>query len=143
MSREANKVIRAFEQALLLGPLQATLAAKRDGKTVEKILKLVFDHAKGIFKTAGENKIVKGDNLRLEDGRAFEVTSVARYIVDDVVCYLEVGVQALEGEPKESGVRRALDQTPPRAHRATGQFKTPSSGRWRLPSQDEGPELRK
>jgi hypothetical protein len=88
-SREASKVMRAFDLSLLMAPLTVKLV-RRGPKPVEKLVTCVYDHAQEMFKIAAEHTIEIGDRLSLDDGRTFEVTTVTKHSVEGTDCFLEV-----------------------------------------------------
>lgn len=100
-SREADKVTRAFERALLMAPLKAELKRERRyDKPLVKRFTCVFDHARTVFKTATENQVQKDDELKLEDGRRFKVESVEPFTVEGVACYWEIKASPITANAK-------------------------------------------
>jgi hypothetical protein len=110
MSKESDKVVRAFERALLMAPVMVEISRQRGvGKPVVKRFQCVFDHAKGIFKTLTENKVEKGDDLKLADGRRFKVEAIDPVVVEGTACYLEIKAQKADGTVPEMDTNKLFD----------------------------------
>lgn len=84
----AAEVFRAFERALLMAAQDGQL--ERPGSTFGKLLRLIYDHQRRLFKAPLEPRIQAGDVIRLGDGRRISVRAVRECVIDRVPCYLEV-----------------------------------------------------
>lgn len=111
MSKESDKVTRAFERALLMAPVIVEITRpRRYDKPLVKKFPCVFDHARGVFKAAIENKVEKGDDMKLPDGRRFKVEAVDPFVVEGVACYLEVkAAKAEDGSAPEMDSQKLFD----------------------------------
>ncbi|MBI3725416.1 hypothetical protein HY251_15915 [bacterium] len=88
MSRESDKVRRAFEMTLVNGSIDCWV--DRQARGGRKQFRCNYDRGRGLFRVPEQTQIVPGDLFILPDGSAFRVGMVQAVLIDATVCYWEV-----------------------------------------------------
>jgi len=98
--KSAKHTRRAFETASFMAGLDGTLMRLKaeDGKARTKPIKVIYDHARAIFKAGLDPTVKVGDVVILMDGRRFRVTAVKLLMAEGNPCYQEIAIDPLEAE---------------------------------------------
>ena len=84
----AAEVQRAFERALLMTGMEGWLERPPHGGA--RMVQVIYDHQRRVFKAPLEPPMSYGDQIRLTDGRVFSVQAVRNFEAEQVPCYQEI-----------------------------------------------------